>query len=64
MEKVWLYYLFAVLRYCRWVAKNISEDIDEEIGVYAGGDKSGIFYHGEWRTESRDKIKNWSKNVR
>ena len=40
-----------------WVAKNISEDIDEEIGVYAGGDKSGIFYHGEWRTESRDKIK-------
>lgn len=40
-----------------WIAKNLSEDIDAEIGVYAGGNKSVVFYHGEWRSESRDMLK-------
>lgn len=40
-----------------WIAKNLSEDIDYEIGVYAGGNKSGIYTKGKWRYETRDNIK-------
>lgn len=40
-----------------WVARNLSEDIDAEIGVYAGGNKSGIYAKGVWRSETRDNIK-------
>lgn len=40
-----------------WIAKNLSEDIDFEIGVYAGGGKSGIYNKGNWRYETRDNIK-------
>ena len=40
-----------------WIARNLSEDIDGEIGVYAGGSKSGVFCNGEWRSETRDNIK-------
>lgn len=44
-----------------WAARNLSLDIDEEIGVYAGGSKSGIYYHGEWRAETRDNLKKMVK---
>lgn len=40
-----------------WIAKNLSEDIDYEIGVYAGGNKSGIYSRGTWKFETRDNIK-------
>ena len=31
----------------KWVAKNLSKEFDgETIGLYAGGDKSGIFIDG------------------
>ncbi|MDY4920123.1 MAG: helicase-related protein, partial [Phascolarctobacterium sp.] len=45
-----------------WIAQNLSQDMDAEIGVYAGGNKSGIFYHGEWRNETRDNLKKMVKN--
>ena len=45
-----------------WVAKNLSEDIAEPVGVYAGGSKSGIFIRGEWESCSRDEIKSLVKN--
>ena len=40
-----------------WVAKNLSEDISDVIGVYAGGSKSGLFINGEWESHSRDELK-------
>ena len=40
-----------------WVARNLSEDISEVIGVYAGGSKSGLFINGEWESHSRDELK-------
>lgn len=46
----------------KWVAQNLSDDIDMKIGVYAGGDKSGIFCKGEWRAATRDSIKSMVKN--
>lgn len=40
-----------------WVAKNLSEDISEVVGVYAGGSKSGLYINGEWESHSRDELK-------
>lgn len=44
-----------------WVARCLSNKFDEEIGVYAGGNKSGIFSHGEWRREDKTVIKKMVK---
>jgi superfamily II DNA or RNA helicase len=41
-----------------YVAKKLSEDLtDISIGLYAGGDKSGIYRNGLFKKESKDKIK-------
>ena len=39
----------------------MSNKFDEEIGVYAGGNKSGIFSHGEWQREDKTVIKKMVK---
>jgi len=41
-----------------WVAENLSHDLpDEKIGIYAGGDKSGIFIGGIYERRSKEDIK-------
>lgn len=41
-----------------WVAENLSNDLpDEKIGIYAGGDKSGIFIGGIYERRSKEEIK-------
>jgi superfamily II DNA or RNA helicase len=41
-----------------WVAENLSNDLpDEKIGIYAGGDKSGIFIGGIYEKRSKEEIK-------
>lgn len=45
-----------------WVAKNLSQDVGEPVGVYAGGSKSGLFINGEWESHSRDELKAMVKN--
>lgn len=41
-----------------WVAKCLGEQRpDLRIAVYAGADRSGIFYAGEWRSIERNQIK-------
>lgn len=44
-----------------WIAKGISEELDIEIGVYAGGSKSGVYYHGKWHSDTRDNLKKMVK---
>ena len=47
----------------RYVAELLSNDIkDMRIGLYAGGDKSGIFEKGIFRKESKENIKKAVKN--
>ncbi|WP_414150645.1 phospholipase D-like domain-containing anti-phage protein [Acetobacterium carbinolicum] len=42
----------------RYVAEFLSKDLsDEKIGLYAGGDKSGIFERGYFKKESKEMIK-------
>jgi len=41
-----------------WVAENLSNDLpNEKIGIYAGGDKSGIFIGGIYEKRSKEEIK-------
>ena len=41
-----------------WVAENLSKDIKGEIiGIYAGGDKSGIIQDGVYTKKSKEEIK-------
>jgi hypothetical protein len=41
-----------------WVAENLSRDLpDEKIGLYAGGDKSGILIRGIYERRSKEEIK-------
>jgi superfamily II DNA or RNA helicase len=47
----------------RYVAKLLSKDIrDMKIGLYAGGDESGIFINGMFNKESKENIKKAVKN--
>lgn len=42
----------------RYVAYNLSIDIpDQRIGVYAGSNKSGCYYNGEFKSIDKDRIK-------
>lgn len=46
-----------------WVAENLSKDIKGEIiGIYAGGDKSGIIENGIYTKKSKEEIKAMVKN--
>ncbi len=41
-----------------WVAENLSRDLpNEKIGLYAGGDKSGILIRGIYERRSKEEIK-------
>lgn len=41
-----------------WVAENLSKDLPKEsIGVYAGGEKSGVMIEGVFSRKSREEIK-------
>lgn len=41
-----------------WLAENLSEELPEEkIGVYAGGQRSGIMLNGEFVRKTRDELK-------
>lgn len=44
-----------------WVARCLSTRFDEKIGLYAGGNKSGIFFNGEWQREDKTVIKRMVK---
>jgi len=45
-----------------WVAENLSNALpDEKIGIYAGGDKSGIFTAGIYQRRSKEEIKQMVK---
>lgn len=47
----------------RWVAENLSNDLpDEKIGLYAGGDKSGILIGGIYERRSKEGIKQMVRN--
>lgn len=47
----------------RWVAENLSNDLpDEKIGLYAGGDKSGILIGGIYERRSKEEIKQMVRN--
>ena len=41
-----------------WIARNLTKLLpDLQIAVYAGADRSGIFFQGEWRSVERNQIK-------
>src|SRR5699024_6822089 len=41
-----------------WIAEKISKEFqDESIGVYAGGNKSGIYENGKFKTRDKETIK-------
>src|SRR5699024_8463348 len=41
-----------------WIAEKISKEFqDESIGMYAGGDKSGIYENGKFKTRDKETIK-------
>lgn len=45
-----------------WVAENLSNDLPtEKIGIYAGGDKSGLFIGGVYEKRSKEEIKQMVK---
>ena len=45
-----------------WIGKLLSENFaDELIAVYAGSDKSGIYFNQEWRSVERNEIKHQVK---
>ena len=45
-----------------WVAENLSNDLpNEKIGLYAGGDKSGIFIGGIYEKRNKEEIKRMIK---
>lgn len=46
-----------------WVAENLTARLPgERVALYAGADKSGVFFDGEWRSVNRDEIKGGVKN--
>ena len=46
-----------------WVAENLSTDMpNEKIGLYAGGDKSGIFLGGNFKRRNKEEIKKMVKD--
>lgn len=46
-----------------WVAENLSKDLKKEkIGIYAGGNKSGIFNNGIYEKVSKETIKKMVKD--
>jgi hypothetical protein len=46
-----------------WLSQQLSKELpDEKIGIYAGGDKSGILLNGIFTSISRDNIKKMVKN--
>ncbi|MDK2821468.1 MAG: hypothetical protein PWP31_1433 [Clostridia bacterium] len=45
-----------------WVAENLSKDLKtEKIGIYAGGDKSGLLINGIYERKSKEEIKQMVK---
>jgi superfamily II DNA/RNA helicase len=41
-----------------WAAENLSKELPStEIALYAGGDKSGVFFNGDFKKEYKDTIK-------
>ncbi|HHV75149.1 MAG TPA: DEAD/DEAH box helicase family protein [Thermoanaerobacterium sp.] len=41
-----------------WIAESLSNELkDKKIGIYAGGDKSGLFINGIFQKMSKEKIK-------
>ena len=53
-----MYYLSQYYDSAYWVAENLSRDLpDEKIGLYAGGDKSGILIRGIYERRSKEEIK-------
>ena len=45
-----------------WVAKNLSKDLSaEKIGLYAGGNKSGVLLNGIYARKSKEEIKQMVK---
>lgn len=62
MERGWLEFGSIVFSQyydtARWIAASLTEKLPEErVGIYAGADKSGVFYAGEWRSAEREDIK-------
>lgn len=46
-----------------WVAESLSADLrNEKIGVYAGGDKSGLLVDGVYQKRTKEEIKQMVKN--
>lgn len=46
-----------------WVAENLSNDLkNKKIGIYAGGDKSGLFINGIFEKTSKENIKDMVKS--
>lgn len=45
----------------KWVARCLSNQLDEPIGVYAGGSKSGIYRKGQFQREEKTNIKQMVK---
>ncbi len=42
----------------KWIAENLSKEFDgETIGLYAGGDKSGIFIDGVFKRKDKEELK-------
>lgn len=47
----------------RWVAQSLSEKIPEEsIGLYAGGEKSGVFINGDFFKKEKEELKSLVKS--
>lgn len=47
-----------------WVAENLSTDLpDEKIGIYAGGDKSGLFVKGVYERKGKEEIKRMVRDM-
>lgn len=47
----------------RWVAQSLSEEFPgESVGLYAGGDKSGIFLDGSFVRKEKEELKSLVKN--
>lgn len=46
-----------------WIAEHLSNDLpNEKIGIYAGGDKSGVFLDGIYSKQNKESIKQMVKN--
>lgn len=47
----------------QWVAENLSEDLPQEkIGIYAGGEKSGVFNNGIFERKTKEEVKRMIKD--